>query len=82
MEQPEIKYPINWEYRVIGEDGDAVKIAVKEIMGDTKFTINSSKKSSKGKYLSFVFKCKVVSEVERQTIFNLLKASPAVKMVL
>jgi putative lipoic acid-binding regulatory protein len=82
MDKPIVKYPCDWSYRVIGEDESAVKIAISEVMGNTKHTLESSNKSSGGKYLSLNLSCKVKSEGERVNIFNMLKAASVIKMVL
>ena len=82
MEKPIIEYPCSWQFKIIGEESKSIEIAVKEVMGDLNHDLTDSKKSSSGKYISKNLECTVSSEDERLNIFNMLKASKFIKMVL
>lgn len=80
--KPNIEYPCNWEYKVIGIDVDEMIKAIEEIVEGMEFNISSSNVSSKGKYFSLNLKVFVTNEINRDVIFTKLKENEFVKMVL
>ncbi len=80
--KPNIDYPCNWQYKVIGTDVDQMIKTIEEIVEGMEFYISSSKISSQGKYSSLNLKVFVTSETIRDIIFAKLEASEFVKMVL
>ena len=77
-----IKYPCDWEYRIIGPDEAALKGAAAEILGSRKYDISSGNTSKTGKYVSLSIKTFVESEEIRNNIYAALAKHSAVKTVL
>ena len=80
--KPNIIYPCDWEYKVIGTDVDEMIKAIEFITEGMDYKISSSNVSTKGKYFSLNLKVFVTSEVIRDIIFAKLKDCEFVKMVL
>lgn len=80
--KPEILYPCEWHYRIIGAVEETLRKVVESVTLGKKYTLVSSNQSSGGKYLSLQLSVIVNNEEERIAIFNALKASPDIKMVL
>lgn len=80
--KPNIEYPCNWDYKVIGTDVDKMINVIEQSVEGMDYKISSSNVSSKGKYFSLNLTVFVSSEVIRDIIFAKLKASEFVKMVL
>jgi putative lipoic acid-binding regulatory protein len=80
--KPNIEYPCNWDYKVIGTDVDKMIKAIEEAVIGMEYKISSSNVSSKGNYFSLSLQVHVSSEVIRDIIFAKLKDSEFVKMVL
>lgn len=80
--KPNIEYPCDWNYKVIGTDVDEMIKAIELAALGMEYEINSSKVSSKGNYFSLNLKVFVTSEVIRDIIFAKLKENDFVKMVL
>lgn len=81
-EQPEIEYPCIWSYTVIGEDCSLLKDAIVSACAPLTAEISHSRASSKGKYHSLHAKIEVASEEIRLRIYQTLKLSLAVKIIL
>ena len=82
MNKPEIKYPCEWEYSVIGANEVAMRDAVAQVFWGKEYSVEFSKKSKAGKYVSLCVKTKVTDEEERNKQCALLAKHPAIKMVL
>ncbi len=81
-EKADITYPCKWVYRVIGTDEQVMKNTASSIIQDKEYELKQSNQSSSGKYISLVLTIVVDSEEERVSIFNGLKSSNEIKMVL
>ncbi|SHO44386.1 HP0495 family protein [Desulfopila aestuarii] len=81
-EKPEIDYPCNWVYKVIGEDIQILKELIVTACAPANVSITHSNSSSGGKYHSLNAVLLVESEEMRLQIYELLKSHPAVKIVL
>ena len=81
MERPKIDYPCEWPYQIIGSEEHALKQAVAEILGNNKYELSVSNKSSGGKYIALYVTTIVASEEHRNRIFAFLGAHPSVKIV-
>lgn len=81
-ERPEIEYPCTWVYKVIGVDCSLLKEVIVSACSPHAVQINHSHSSSKGKYHSLNAELEVPSEEVRLSIYDKLKSSPAVKIVL
>ena len=82
QESPEITYPCEWGYRVIGTTEEPMRNSIASILGDKNYSISRSNVSKGGKYLSLSLTLVVDSEVERIEIYESLKANGEIKMVL
>ncbi|NPA03752.1 MAG: DUF493 domain-containing protein [Epsilonproteobacteria bacterium] len=80
-EKVKIEYPTIWRYKVIGEDAQKTREAIKSVT-DRPTTITFSKQSNRGKYQSFNADIMVHSEEERERIYKDLKKHKDIKMVL
>ncbi len=84
-DRPEIDYPTQWGFKIIGRDKDALEKCIKYIMkevGDKKHTCQLGNKSKTGKFHSFNASCIVDSEEERNKIFKYFEDHDDVDMVL
>lgn len=79
--RPEISYPCEWGYRVIGESEEDIRDAIFEII-NKEHRFSRSNKSRTGKYVSFNIELEVESEAERDAIFRAFKVHKAIKMVI
>lgn len=82
VERPEIDYPCTWVYKVIGEDCALLKDVIINTCAPIDVSITHSHMSSKGKYHSLNAELVVPDEAVRLSIYETLKKSPAVKIVL
>lgn len=82
MEKPEIIYPCNWSYRIVGSSEEEIREALLSILKDKFYALELSNTSGKGTYVSMKLTAEVASEAERVTLFETIKALPFVKMVL
>ncbi len=80
--KPDIDYPCNWNYKIIGTDVDEMIKVIEDAAEGMEYKISSSNVSSKGKYFSLNLQVFVSSEAIRDIIFAKLESSEFVKMVL
>lgn len=81
-ERPEINYPCEWGYKIIGTCKDSLEACVFETMGSRDYTIGKGKSSSKGKFYALTSTCEVASEEDRNAIFKAFQEHVDVKMVI
>ncbi len=80
--KPEIKYPCQWKYKLIVlKDVNVEKIA-KEILGQNDFKLSFSHDSKEGKYKSYTLSTLVLSDEQRQFLFESFKKNENIKYVL
>jgi putative lipoic acid-binding regulatory protein len=82
MKKPNIEYPCEWAYTIIGTDEVLMREAIREIFCDRDHHLSFSKKSESGKYISLNAKVNVLSEDDRNKIYSMLCKCPTVKTVL
>ncbi len=80
-ERPEIIYPCNWDYKIIGTDVEEMLKVIEEAVGDLTYEISPSNISKKGNYFSLNLSVYVPSEIVRDIIFQKVSASAFVKIV-
>jgi len=80
--KPNIEYPCNWDYKIIGTSVDEMIKAIELAAEGMEYKISPSNVSSKGNYFSLNLTVFVTTEVIRDIIFAKLKANEFVKMVL
>jgi len=81
-EKPEINYPTDWGFKLIGRDKIELERCIKEIMGDKEHKCRIGNVSKNGKFHSYNASCIVDSEDERNKIFQEFEKHTAVKMVI
>jgi len=82
QEKPEINYPCEWGFKLIGTDQKKLEQCIGEIMGDRAHSCTKGNVSNKGKFLSMNTKCEVASEEERNALFKAFSDHDDVKMVI
>jgi putative lipoic acid-binding regulatory protein len=80
--QPEITFPRQWLFKIIGSDRASLEDAVAQIIGTDGVTMSFSNISSQGAYIAFNVETEVSSREHRDGIYQQLKSHPAVKAVL
>lgn len=78
----ELTYPCTWCYKVVAYERAGIEIAAMEIFCDRKYSLEPSKLSRGGKYISMNLELLVHNEDERTYFFETLKAHQHIKMVL
>ncbi len=79
--KPEIVYPCQWAYKLIGMDKERVRDAAEDILQGRQYLLSYSKSSKTGKYHSWSVELIVESEEDRNALFVQLKSHHQVKMV-
>ncbi|MCE3039975.1 YbeD family protein [Helicobacter anatolicus] len=81
MKQAGIDYPCVWEYRIIGDNQEAICAAVFEIL-TRPYELKVANHSKKGRFISMHLSTEVLNQEERDLIFQKLLKSPSIKMVI
>jgi putative lipoic acid-binding regulatory protein len=81
-ERPEIEYPCEWGYKLIGRDKVKLEACIFDIVGERAYKTKAGNSSSKGKFHSINMTCKVESEEDRNRIFKAFSDHEDVKMVI
>jgi putative lipoic acid-binding regulatory protein len=82
MNKPCINYPCKWIYKLFGTDEESIRQAVIKVMAKKEYHLDSSRKSSGGKYVSVHLETDVSSEEERNKIYTSLNNDKAVIRIL
>jgi len=80
MKNDKIEYPCMWGFRVIGEDKEKMRNAIKECINNQELNIEDN--NQHGKYYSQKFEAYVTSEEERNEFFKRLQKHKDIKFVL
>jgi len=78
----ELDYPASWVYKIIGADEELLRRAVLEVIEDEEVSLEVSKRSSGGKYVSLNVTVVVVSDEHRVGLYEALRKSEHVRIVL
>jgi putative lipoic acid-binding regulatory protein len=81
-EKPEIEYPCEWGYKIIGTDKTVLQAVIFDIVGKRAYSTKGGNSSSKGKFHSLNMTCRVESEKDRDEIFKAFSDHSDVKMVI
>lgn len=81
LQKPHINYPCEWEYKIVGENEEAIRNLVFEIM-PRQYHIQRGRLSSGGKFMSMYVRLEVQDENERNALFHALSTHNEVRMVL
>ena len=80
--RPQIEYPCEWAYKIIGTDVNLILTAIEEAVFGINYDVTPSNISKKGKYFSLNLKLEVPNEIVRNLIYEKLERQPGIKMVL
>ena len=83
--RPDIEYPTQWGFKLIGKNKEALESCIKEIMkieGDKAHICKLGNASKTGKFHSFNASCTVDTEEERNRIFKYFEDHDDVDMVI
>lgn len=80
--KPNIDYPCQWQYRLIGEDRAAIMAAIHAVVDVNLCVISAGNASSGGRYLSVNLEIRVNNEAERLRLYQLFADHPAIRVVL
>ena len=81
-EELRIDYPCRWDYQVIGEDEQRMRIAVAGIVGNVEYVLTLAHRSEKARYCSLHLTLQVKSAEQRVAIFEELRRHTDVRYVL
>ncbi len=85
-QKPQIQYPCDWGFKVIGMREESVRDAIMECMEgcleDRRFEVGGSRQSGGGKYVSVSLMVRVESEEERNTLFQALADHEEIRIVI
>lgn len=81
-EKPQIDYPCEWGYKIIGKDKVLLERAIFEVMGERDYKTPTNNTSSKGKFHALTTACQVESQEDRDALFKAFQNHVAVKMVI
>jgi putative lipoic acid-binding regulatory protein len=82
IKQANVAYPCWWTYALIGADEEGLRLAIGAVTKGHQHKVAFSKESEHKKYVSLHVDIWVVSEDERNTLFQTFKDDPRVKMIL
>jgi len=82
MSKPEITYPCEWGFRIIGTHEKLIRQLVARVLGEHPYRLEPSAASATGRYVSMSLKVEVQSEEYRNDLHQQLLADESVKMVL
>jgi len=80
--RPEIEYPCEWAYKIIGTNIEKILEAIEIAVSDMKYNITPSNISKKGKYFSLNLLVTVPNETIRDIIYQKLNSSDSIKIVI
>jgi putative lipoic acid-binding regulatory protein len=81
-ERPELNYPCEWIYKVIGKDVNKLIEAIEHASLELEYEVTPSNISKNENYFSLNFKVTVPSEAARDIIYQKLNNNKDVIMVL
>lgn len=81
-ERPEINYPCDWGYKLIGTDRAKLEACVFDIMAHRDYKCHMGNVSRNGKFVSMNASCEVASQEERDELFKAFQDHADVKMVI
>jgi uncharacterized protein len=80
-QRPEITYPCEWSYKIIGNNIDKILKAVESAVSGLKYEVTPSNISKNGNYYSLNLTLTVPNEVVRDLIYQKLDSSDSIKIV-
>lgn len=80
--EPQIEYPIQWEYRLIGRDAAELRAAAASAAKDVEHEVRFARQSSKGSYVSMTLTLQVSDEAHRNRVWKYLTEHESVLRLL
>lgn len=80
--QPDITYPAQWSYHVIGADPETLRTAVSAAIADAEHAWEGGAESRHGRWHSVRVRVLVLDEPHRMQILESLQQDEAVRLVL
>ncbi len=80
--KPDIEYPCEWGYKIIGTDKIALQTTIFEIMEERDYSTKEGNSSRNGKFHTLNMRCVVSSQSDRDAIFKAFSDNENVKMVI
>ncbi len=80
--RPQIDYPCDWSFRLIGESEHQIRALVVRILGDLEHTLERSRASSAGRYTSLKLSFVARDDSHRTSLHAALSAHQAIRFVL
>ena len=81
-ERPDIEYPTNWGFKIIGKDKEKLLACIKEVMGEKEHLCSLGNQSRTGKFTTYNASCSVDTEEERNRIFKYFSDHADIDMVI
>jgi putative lipoic acid-binding regulatory protein len=81
-ENPEIIYPCQWTYSVMGHDEEDLRLCIGEVMRGRAHKVTLGRQSAGKKYIALHVDVWVVDEADRDALFEAFRDHPKVKFVL
>ncbi len=81
-QRPEIKYPCDWSYKLIGTDLKDLRAAVGEILPAGDYKLTHSRTSEEGKYFSMDLRITVYDHATREGLYRALSTHESIRLVL
>lgn len=82
QEKPQIDYPCEWGFKLIGKDQKALEETIADILSHKEYRCHFGNASRNGKFISYNAYCEVDDETERNTIFKAFESHKDVNMVM
>ena len=82
QKKPEIQYPTEWGFKLIGRNKDALLSCIKEAMGKKEHLCSIGNASRNGRFHSYNASCVVESKEERDKLFKYFRDHDSVSMVI
>jgi len=79
---PEIIYPCNWDFTIIGSNENEMRAAIVEVVGYEVEHVSRGNTSSGGRYMSLRFSVLVLSEIARNKLYTDLANHSSIRIVL
>ena len=80
--EPEIDYPCDWSYKLVGPSEPALRAVIAEVVEDREHTVKMSRMSRTGRYVSLSVHVRVHDHDERRGMADAFHRHEAVAFVL
>ena len=81
-EKPQIHYPCEWRFKLIGEDLDKMKSAIGRVLSEKEYTQTRSNSSRSGKFNAINIDLMLFSDKERLELYEKFQLQPEFRFVI